>query len=195
LLRRPLITATVIRADDCAAAAIRLQENINRTNLSPVEEATQLALLVHKHPEGVDGLSQMLGRSTAWVLDRLEMQDWPDYLLAAVHGKTISLAAARHLSKVTDDEMRRFYVQTANDHGVTAATARYWLQQWKAGIDAQTAISENKMEITNLKFETSTKVHCHTCEATPLLEQTIPVRLCADCIRSIDEAKRNQRPA
>jgi len=194
LLRHPTIAATIINVDDCGAAAIRLQENINRTNLSPVEEATQLAGLVHQHPEGVDGLAQMLGRSVSWVLDRLDMKDWPDFLLGAVHAKDVSLAAARQLAKVTDKELCRFYVQTAIDHGVTAATARYWVQQWKAGIDASTIISENKVESHSQVYETQTAVRCFTCNEPYSVETTIPVRVCEPCIRMIKEMQQQKQP-
>lgn len=192
LLRRTEITATVLNIDPIAAAAIRLQENVNRTNLSPVEEATQLAILVNQHPKGVDGLAQMLGRSVNWILDRLELKDWPDYLLAAVHAKTLSLAAARQLSKVTDDDHRRFLVQTAIDHGVTAATARYWLQQWKAGAEASVIISENQVEPNRQQYQTETTVQCFTCNERAQLTETIPIRVCNHCLRTIDQAKHAQ---
>ncbi len=179
------IPVTVIIASNLQSDTIRLSENVARSNLSPVEEATQLAHLVEHNPNGVDGVSTAIGRAASWILDRLEIMDWPDILAQYVHEKRISLAAAKRLARIQPDELRTQRINDAAHHGINAATAALWLQasRWSP---AQTTPEIRGPQIDVAPhYSTTTTVNCFVCRTDAPLERTHPVRICHPCLASI----------
>lgn len=180
------VPVTVIMASDVQANTIRLSENVARSNLSPIEEATQLAPLVEANPRGVDGVAVALGRPTSWILDRLEILDWPDLLAQYVHEKKISLAAAKRLTRIQPNELRTQRIKDAANHGINAATAALWLQEsrWSP------ADPPNQTNVLPLavqpQYTTTTLVNCFVCRTDVPLERTHPVRICHNCLASIN---------
>ncbi len=189
LLNRPYIPARIIACDDLTAGTLRLAENTNRADLSPVEEAKQLSELVPQHPEGVDGVAHALGRSITWVLDRLDMAQWDDDLLAAVHARKISIAAAKQLARVADPDTRAYLVAQAATHGVTATTAAYWRQQADTQALTSPTSSEIEVEIREKGPKPKMVIDCWLCSETPPLTSTVPVSVCLDCFSKVRDAK------
>lgn len=192
-LARSEIPAVVLDVDDLSAGTLRLAENTNRCTLSPVEEAKQLADLVPLHPDGVDGVAHDTGRSVSWVLDRLDMIEWPDYLLHAVHEKKISLAAAKELARITNDDHRHYLVDQAAQHGVTAPTARYWRQQ----AELQTFEPENMPEKASQNaaqgIRTIVTAACFVCRADIDITSTVATRVCTSCLSEIQKTQSQSR--
>lgn len=179
------IPVTVIIASDVQSSTIRLSENVARSNLSPVEEATQLAHLVEQNPNGVDGVATAIGRAQSWILDRLEIMDWPDALAQQVHEKRISLAAAKRLAKIQPDELRLQRIADAAHHGINAATAALWLQasRWSP---AEQPNSQTPPPVDVVpRYTTTTRVNCFVCRNDTPLERSHPVRICDPCLHAI----------
>ncbi len=179
------VPVTIIIASDVQASTIRLSENVARSNLSPVEEAAQLAPLVEANPRGVDGVAVAIGRAASWILDRLEILDWPDILAQHVHEKRISLAAAKRLTRIQPDELRTQRINDAAHHGINAATAALWLQasRWSPADPPEQA---NVLPpAVQPQYKTTTLVNCFVCRSDAPLERTHPVRICHPCLASI----------
>lgn len=109
-----------------------LAENVHREDLTPVEEARVLYRLIVDQGRDVDAVAQQFGKSRPWVDGRLELCTYPPDLLEAVHEKTISLAVARELARVTDDGYRGYLLHHATQGGATAQTARIQVEDWLA---------------------------------------------------------------
>lgn len=174
------------------AGTLRLAENTNRADLSPVEEAKQLTELVPQHPEGVDGVAHALGRSINWVLDRLEMAQWDDSLLAAIHARKISIAAAKQLARVTDTDTRAYLIAQAATHGVTATTAAYWRQQADTHALTSTSLSEKEVGIVGEAPKQRMVTTCFLCSADHDTVTTYPTSVCMDCYSSVKREKERQ---
>ncbi len=188
LLGRSSIPATIRQAENHQAATIKLAENVARSNLSPVEEATQLATAVKDHPGGVDGVAQAIGRSTNWVLDRLDMCDWPESLLTHVHSGKISMAVAKRLARVTDPHHREYLINQAARCGINARTAALWLQDANALYPTNDPTSEKSTGNTITTYRTTTEVQCFVCSEWRDLAQTTPARICHPCINELGKA-------
>ena len=109
-------------------------ENMFRQDLSPIEEAAALNDCVEQGGQSVDQLAAAVGKSVNWVLDRLELMNWPGDLSLAVHSGKISVGAAKHLAQITDAAHRSMLVAFAIDNGATARTTAAWLQSFRANV-------------------------------------------------------------
>jgi len=188
LLAWPHAPAIVKHVTDYQAGMLRMSENVSRSQLSPAEEAFQLAALLNETPGGVDELAGRTGRSVNWILDRLEMCDWPDDLMQAIHHGKISLAAAKHLAKIPDPETRALRVRDAALNGISARTASLWLQNALADVQADFVPPENCSQLTNSEYETTTFCNCVCCKRKTELERTRYVRICTDCLGDLEAA-------
>ena len=194
-LGHPSIAAQVVDADDAQAATIRLVENVARSNLSPVEEAQQLAAVVETDPEGTIGVARRLGRSQSWVEGRLEIMQYDQALIEAIHTHAISLAAASRLARIQDDNLRAEYIHQASTHGINTRTAAAWLAQSQTNASPQNVLSENTVQEGNTKITTTTTAECFNCHHPTPIEQTVPLRLCVNCHDAIRNVQHEETTA
>lgn len=105
-------------------------ENLQRHDMSPVEEAAACQRLYEAEGEDVDRVAGLLNRSRAWVEARLRVMGWPADVQRAVHEGSISAAAGAELAPISDDEHRRFLLHHAVEGGATARTCQAWRIAW-----------------------------------------------------------------
>jgi len=185
LLGWPTIHANVQDYSDLTAATVRLAENVQRSNLSPVEQATQLASLLELHAGGAEGIAADLGRPLNWVLDRLDLLRYPHDLLTHLHTKKISLAAAKPLAKIQPDDLRAVRIEQAAHYTISASTARLWLQQTQAAAPVETQTSEKPITPDLRQYETTTTAPCFVCRERKATTQMIPTHVCTTCLDEI----------
>ena len=89
--------------NDLEVAEIQLIENIDRHELSPLEESHGVCRLVEL---GVDPhhLAERLGRADDWVQLRLDLPSLPDLAKDAMNDGLINLGGARQLLRVDEDQ-------------------------------------------------------------------------------------------
>jgi len=180
------ISARLVSADTRKTAAIRLSENVTRTQLSPVEEANQLADLVDADDQGVEPVAAFLGRPVTWILDRLEILSWPESLQTHLHYKRINLTVAKILVRIPDIETRDLRIADAANHGCNARTAQLWLQHAHAGEPYTTEMSEKLgQKLTDPHYQTTTTTSCFVCQQQRNLELTTAVRICHSCVTDL----------
>ena len=188
-LGRTEIPAIILTLDDHTEATLRLSENLARVQLSPVEQARQLAELVALDDQGVEIVAQRLGRSVDWILDRLEILSWPNDLIEHVHAKRITLTTAKILVRIQPDEIRALRIHDAAAHGCSARTAAYWLQTQHHDLPGHEPPSMFSSQEPIYRTETTVKVICAGCGVLSLFEQTQLVRWCNSCLSLIQRAQ------
>lgn len=194
LLGRDTIPACIIHANDNQAALARLAENANRSNLSPVEEATQLAKLVDDNAAGVDGVAHAIGRKPNWILDRLDVLSWPDDLVGHVHTRKISLATAKRLARIPDPALQVHLVQQAAEHGCSARTAALWLQDAQITTPTEADMSQKMDQCPPQEVKTTTQISCFVCRKPTDLARTKTVWICDPCIIELGTPPPNVQP-
>ncbi len=189
VMRWPEIPAVVLECDQVQAGTIRLAENVARSTLSAVEEAKQLAPLVANHPKGVDGVAADIGRRAEWILDRIDMCEWPGSLLEHVHCRRLSIGAARRLARIEPPAVRDERIAQAALHGINVQTAALWLQDSErmAGADADGSAAPVVLQAA--EYQTETTVRCFGCAEMVPLTSTIAMRVCNGCLREIQQAR------
>jgi len=101
------IPALVEELDDDTALEISIIENLQREDLSPLEEATMYDRMIHDHGYSIRKLADKLGKDKGYVENRLRLADAPEEIRELVSVRKDTLSLAYELLKVTDEKKRR----------------------------------------------------------------------------------------
>ena len=101
------IPALVEEIDDDTALEISIIENLQREDLSPLDEAAMYDRMVHEHGYSVRRLAQKLGKDKGYLENRLRLADAPEEVRELVSLRKDTLSHAYELMKVEDPKKRR----------------------------------------------------------------------------------------
>jgi ParB family chromosome partitioning protein len=101
------IPALVEELDDDVALEIAIIENLQREDLSPLEEASMYDRMIRDHGYSVRKLAQKLGKDKGYLENRLRLADAPDEIRDLVSVRKDTLSHAYELMKVEDPKKRR----------------------------------------------------------------------------------------
>lgn len=101
------IPALVEDIDDDTALEISIIENLQREDLSPLDEAAMFDRMVHEHGYSVRKLAQKLGKDKGYLENRLRLADAPADVRELVSLRKDSLSHAYELMKVEDPKKRK----------------------------------------------------------------------------------------
>jgi ParB family transcriptional regulator, chromosome partitioning protein len=101
------IPALVEEIDDDTALEISIIENLQREDLSPLDEAAMYDRMVKDHGYSVRRLAQKLGKDKGYLENRLRLADAPDEVRELVSLRKDTLSHAYELMKVDDPRKRK----------------------------------------------------------------------------------------
>jgi ParB family transcriptional regulator, chromosome partitioning protein len=101
------ISALVEEIDDETALEISIIENLQREDLSPLDEASMYDRMIREHGYSVRKLAQKLGKDKGYLENRLRLADAPQEVRALVSVRKDTLSHAYELLKVEDPKKRR----------------------------------------------------------------------------------------
>jgi ParB family chromosome partitioning protein len=101
------IPALIEELDDDDALEIAVIENLQREDLSPLEEAAIYERMVTEHGYSIRKLAQKLGKDKGYLENRLRLADAPEEIRALVSVRKDTLSHAYELLKVQDPKKRR----------------------------------------------------------------------------------------
>jgi ParB/RepB/Spo0J family partition protein len=101
------IPALVEEIDDDTALEISIIENLQREDLSPLDEASMYDRMVREHGYSVRKLAQKLGKDKGYLENRLRLADAPAEIRELVSLRKDTLSHAYELLKVEDPRKRK----------------------------------------------------------------------------------------
>ncbi len=101
------IPALIEEIDDDTALEISIIENLQREDISPLDEAAMYDRMVSEHGYSIRKLADKLGKDKGYVENRLRLSDAPDEVRALVSVRKDTLSHAYELLKVEDPKKRR----------------------------------------------------------------------------------------
>ena len=104
---RTTIPALVEEIDDDTALEISIIENLQREDLSPLDEASMYDRMIREHGYSVRKLAQKLGKDKGYLENRLRLADAPPEVRELVSVRKDTLSHAYELLKVDDPKKRR----------------------------------------------------------------------------------------
>jgi ParB/RepB/Spo0J family partition protein len=107
LAQQETIPAIVEEIDDDTALEIAIIENLQREDLSPLDEAAMYDRMVHEHGYSIRKLAEKLGKDKGYLENRLRLADAPTEVRELVSLRKDTLSHAYELMKVEDPKKRR----------------------------------------------------------------------------------------
>ena len=101
------IPALIEDIDDDTALEISIIENLQREDISPLDEAAMYDRMVTEHGYSIRKLADKLGKDKGYVENRLRLADAPDEVRELVSLRKDTLSHAYELMKVEDPKRRR----------------------------------------------------------------------------------------
>ena len=101
------VPALVEELDDDTALEISIIENLQREDLSPLEEAGMYDRMIRDHGYSIRKLADKLGKDKGYLENRLRLADAPEEIRELVSLRKDTLSHAYELMKVPDERKRR----------------------------------------------------------------------------------------
>lgn len=165
----------------------RATENIARTDLTPLEEATTYKNLIYEYGMTLEHVAQKMGKSPGTIKRRMDLLKMPPPLQKAVHSRRISISVAEELWTISDMADLDYYLSFAVDGGCTKEVARTWAKEWKDKKRWQ----ENPGAEGNGEFAPTEPrpvyVTCDLCTGPMEIGQETVLRVCPKCAKTIKQ--------
>ena len=111
IAKRETIPAIVERFDDATALEIALIENLQREDLSPLDEAFIYSKMTSELGYSIRGLAGKLGKDKGYVENRLRLANAPDDVKEMVAQRYDTLTHAYELMKLEDKRRRKALIK------------------------------------------------------------------------------------
>lgn len=168
-------------------------ENHHRRDPSPIERAASIRQVLEDKGATEEEVAKSFRKGVDWVRRQVKMCEWPVDVLEAVHGRRLSVGAASHLAKVTDEEYRKYILMQAVENGVTERTTASWLQAWRMQAPQEEAVLAEPLEGSPGQGAEPPRAPCAVCCDFLTPASMRYVGLCADCLDIIQAARERMR--
>jgi ParB family chromosome partitioning protein len=189
LLKWDAIPARLFAADyDPLLAAV--SENLNREQMTPLEEARAVARFVERgEPDAA--IARLFRRSSAWVAGRRRLLDLAPELQEAIHEGRLSLGVAEVLGDIDHEDYRASLVKEAQRTGATRTTVEVWRQHYLADRERLIGNHSTVEEIAASREAWVIYTRCDGCAQNAPFADTRSMRFCASCYSSLVAALRD----
>ena len=123
------VPVEIVEHSDLDLVEIGLAENIQRRDLTPLEEARALRAVMDAHGYSQVQMAKRLGKSAGYVQNRLDLLRAPEDVQDMVAARPDTLGAARTLARIKDDTERRQLVAQVTDGSLTGEQASAYGQR------------------------------------------------------------------
>lgn len=181
------IRATVKAVSDVEAAMMRATENVERVDISPIEEAAVYKDLVETHKLTLEKISKMMGKSVAVVKRRMDLLRMPPCLQQAIHKKEISYSVGEVLWQLGNADQIEYYLDFAIQNGASRNVVNEWVQEELAKRRREGTAGVGGGGWKSPMETRPTYVPCDLCEQALEIGQETVIRACKDCTKVIQE--------
>ena len=113
------VPVIITEVDDMEASELALVENIQRENLSPIEEAAAYKELMDEYELSQEALSKKVGKSRSAIANSVRLLDLPKDTLNLVSSGRLSAGHARALLALTDKSLIDKTAQNVAEKGLS----------------------------------------------------------------------------
>jgi ParB family chromosome partitioning protein len=177
---------------DVETAEVRGSENLQREDLTVIEEAKIYLNLKENYGRTVDQISERFGIGGGTVKRRLDLLKMDPTLQNAMHAKTITYGVAEALAPIADKTALDYYLGFAIDHGVTVAIARQWCNDWKSSMRRKEAGDDPASALTSPVIHQPTYLACDLCHGAEEVQNLTYMKICGECAKKLACAMREE---
>jgi len=120
------VPAVILQANEAEADLLKYEENFQREDVDPIAEGAWFAFLHQQHALSYDEVAKRVGRSKAYILQRVQLLVQDRQVREAVEQGQINFSVARELNACKDISARRRFLEAAVKSGAKALIVRQW---------------------------------------------------------------------
>ncbi len=185
----------VRKANSEQTEMLKIHENLYRSEVSPADEARHFSYLIDKQKMTPTRIAQLISKSLSYVMDRLAILDYPDFLKDAMVNGEISFSVAREFARFDDPKQMMQAVYYAKRGGMTQEMARKWVMDYKKSKEQPGVVETTTLNAQNGQQEVehySTCVYCR--EKVKLMEAQV-VYMHSHCLAAANSAALENHPS
>jgi ParB family chromosome partitioning protein len=172
------------------AGLVSFHENAAREGLSDIETCGVVWRLMDSEGGKAAVAARLLGRSEAWVTQRMGAREWPEVLLAYLEAGSLSFTQCRGFSRLGADPELESLCRFAAEGGASVRTIEGWVGERLARRSsegrAKEVVGGGDGEVERM----GQVVECSLCERRVGVEDARVIHLCAGCYEAAGEAGR-----
>jgi ParB family chromosome partitioning protein len=127
--------------DDQQMLVIALVENVQREDLTPLQEATSVGQMHQNLGWSVREIARRTGKPKSWVQDALSLFRAPGDVKAMVNERPDSIRQARFIARLPEEKDRRFLEEKVLARELTTAQVVEMVQTVEEGQDVEKAVA------------------------------------------------------
>lgn len=129
------ILCHIIELDDKEAFEVSIAENIQRKNLSPIDEARTFESYASKFGwGGMSNLARKIGKSVHYVERRIRILNLPEDILSSLNSADIKPSVVEELLRVKDKERQSDFARLAREKHLSSRKMRQLVDEFQDSI-------------------------------------------------------------
>lgn len=184
-LGRTEIAAIVQELDVESVAITRATENLQRKDLTIIEEARIYKTLHEKHEMTWEQIAKRTGKTPGLVKRRCDLLKMPEMIVTALHEKKIGYAVAEELCRLNDLSKIEYYLGFCVDHGASLRVVGDWVREELARVRQAESVAGGGDYSTGTFEMKPVYVACDLCSGPMEIGKEKTLRLCKDCHTTI----------
>ena len=163
LLGHQEIPAIIKRVDDTEAAKIALIENLQRQELTAIEEALAYQRLQQEFEMTQEQVAKAVGKDRATVTNTLRLLQLPKTIQESVGRGELAMAHARALLGLPTERLQQKLAAMVRDRGLSVRRVEELVRQWTAGSPRRATHTDPNLAAAeeSLRQRLGTKVTIH----------------------------------
>lgn len=131
------IRAEIKELTDSETIILRATENLQREDLTPMEQARIYGQMRDRLQYTIESTARQMGKTHGTIKRYLDLLDLPEEFQNALDVGQIHIGVAEILIRIDDEDLRRYYLGNASQHGCSTKTAQLWVSDYEATKAAQ----------------------------------------------------------
>lgn len=179
------IECVVRKYDEGEIAVDRAVENLQRVNLTVIEEARVYQRMMDKGGLDDSKIGKLVGKSGGVVKRKRYILRMPKNIQNALHGGILAQSVAEYLMAVGDETYRDYLLEMAVEHGVTLIVVRGWVDDWKRSQREKESGTGPGIIDRGVIEEKPIYVSCDICGGPENLNSIKRISTCKGCFKII----------
>lgn len=188
VLAKDSIECFVVTSDDNETEQRRFAENLQREQLSPMEEAAAIVRYQEQTGKDAKAIARALNRSEWYVQHRIDLMMMPPELCDMVHTEQLAASSALEMAKVTDAAHRNYLLQYCIKSGASVQVVREWVSLWKMEQQSNPEAEPSKPNMPVEGQEVIVQIPCYICHVAHDHRVLTIQRVCRDCHQRLNES-------
>jgi len=167
------IMANIIKKNDLESAKLALVENVQRENLSAIEEAKAYRKIIDETGITQQDLARQMGKAQSTIANKIRLLNLPDYIQDAVNDAQITERHARALLKVEEAKREKTFNKIISDGLNVSQTEKLITNKKEVSPKKKKSKSKIKGYSKNIKIGVNTITNAVTmCEKVGLTPES-----------------------